>query len=251
MSIKTSLPPRLRQFVRDYRLPLVATLLFIGLVIFMSAGRMHDRAVLGEILSVSGSTGQDYAALLSKDSPDGFQRNDVPADENGEQVSRSSGSRQITINTSPANGTTSTSPSASSSPASPPPASPSPAPGPSPAPAIFSASISDFGQSRAAELQCSSGSATGGNILKCSKVYSFAANIKTLNGPGTVNYEWRYSVSGSANGSYAASSGTNITPVSNQLTLSCRDAGTFTAQLVVTRPGSVASQTLTINHSCP
>lgn len=252
MTIKISIPSNAKQFIRDYRLPLAASVSFVAIVLFLFFGRLHERAVLGQILSVKNTPGQDYANLLSKDKADDFKKQDVGGDDlknpsASSQPSGSSVTASIPVQGTSASGsatTTTTTPTVTVvSGTTTPPTTVVP-----PAPPAFTATITDFRQDQAPLLQCSTG---GFNLAKCSKKYTFVASVKTANGPGSVAYDWRYSVNGSNNGSFAAASGTAIKTLNTELTLDCKNPGSFTAQFVVTSPAFVQSQPLQINHSCP
>ncbi|HUP26392.1 MAG TPA: hypothetical protein VM124_01955 [Candidatus Limnocylindrales bacterium] len=245
MIIKTILPSSARQFAKDYRLPLAATLAFIIIALSLFIGRLHERSALGQILAVKNSAGQDYAGLLSNDKADDFQKNDVSSEVNSDPASQT---KPTTTGSSPTTAAAPTSGTSETVAVTPPTTSsgsgtltPTPV-GP------FTAAITAFKQDQAATLQCPGGSVT--NLTKCTKTYSFAATIQTANGPGTVKYNWKYSVNGSSNGEFTAVSGTNSTTLHNTITLNCKDAGTFSAQFLLTNPSAAQSQALQVTHSC-
>lgn len=255
MIIKIINPSAIRQFIRDYRLPLAATFIFFGLVVFLLLGRLHDKSALGQILAFKNSPSQDYATLLSKDKSDDFQKHDVGNESNPD--GNSSPDRQPTSN-SPVSGAQGANPTSTTSQtvtvvstptSSPPPAASTPPPPGSPPVTIqpFSAFISDFKQDKAAVMQCTG---SGLNLSKCTKTYSFASNVVTTNGPGSVAYYWKYSVSGSSNGNFAAGSGANTTSLNNTVTISCSNQGSFTAQFLLTTPAAAQSSVLQISHTC-
>ena len=248
--VKVINPTSVRQLIRDYRLPITATAVFIAIVVFMVVGRLQARSVLGQILAVNNSGTKGYANLLSKDKSDLFTKSDVgdtgPAQSGENRPFSTNGSSSGTSDTATSGGTSAPIDGGSSSGTGG--GTSTPTPGPAP---VFGASVVDFRQDKAPELQCSSGPPNNpGNLLKCSKIYSFVASVQTLNGPGTVSYGWLYSVSGSNNGSYNASSGTSTSTLRNEITLSCRNPGNFTAQFVVNSPNSSKSQVMQISHNC-
>lgn len=238
MVIKTIFPSHAREFVKNYRTPIAVTVIFIGTVITLFIGRLYERSALTQILAVRNSSGQDYATLFSKDKAEEFQRRDVSADDNA--------GTQASINNSATgnNSTSNTGNASSSTPVNNPPVSNNPAP------AVFTVSISDFRQDQSPALQCTGGSVGGISLGKCSKTYSFAASVQAQNGPGSVAYNWLYSVSGSSNGTFSAGNGSSLTVLHNTVTLSCKDPGIFTAAFSVSSPNAARSQSLQINHSC-
>lgn len=221
-----------------------ATVLLVIIIVFMLAGRLRERSTLGQILAVSQSEGQNYAKLLSKDKSDSFNKNNVsdtgsaPAGEN--RLPANTGSSVVSTasptSSSPDSNAATTPPVSNNTGGSTPAIKP-----------VFGASINDFRQDGSAELQCTSGRL---NLSKCAKTYHFAANVLTVNGPGSVSYEWQYSINGSVNGSFAAGAGTNTTTLRNELIIDCRDAGNYTAKFVINSPGSSQSQILQISHNC-
>lgn len=240
MKINLTIPLNTRQFVRDYRLPLAATLAFVIIIVLLFVGRLQERGSLGQILA-TGKSGGDYASLLSNDRSDDFIKRDVSADDKA----AGSSDRASTVTTAPAS--SGTVPSTQTTPGT---SGTTPGSGSTPAPAPFSAAITDFRQDQSPSLQCPGGLLGNLNINKCTKTYSFAANVQTANGPGSVGYEWKYNVDGSSDGSFVAASGTNVTTLHSQVTLSCKDRITFTARFRLTSPSAAESTTMQINHAC-
>lgn len=238
MKIIVALPSNVKQFMRDYRLPVVASILFIVVILFLFVGRLREHNALGQIIAVNKSGG-GYANLLSQDKADDFVKRDVSADDaaakdsaNQQTSATSSATRQSTTITNPVT------------------SGGGPTPNPIVAPQPFAATITDFLEDQSPSLQCPNGLLGNINLNKCNKVYSFAASVRTTNGPGNVNYGWEYSVSGSSTGNFVAASGTNIVTLHNQLTLSCKNPGSFNAKFVLTSPSTAQSATLQINHTC-
>jgi len=246
----------IKKFANAYRLPLISTAIFIAIVVFLIMGRLHDRTVLGQILTIKNSGGDGYANLLSQDKADDYSKNDIPQDENTPDGSDPVVATSVSPNNPSPNPTTeSATPSQATVPAAPgsasTPVSPSPAsPSPSAPPAVFSASVTEFKLARSPLVQCTNGSAGNLNLSKCSKKYSFSASFQTLNGPGTVSYGWVYSVNGSNGGTVVVAAGSVETTLANEITLSCLAPGPFTAKFSISQPSVSESQTLIINHNC-
>jgi hypothetical protein len=260
MKAKIIIPSRVRAFEHDYRLPLVATGVFVAVLSALLLVRMHEHSIVAQVLSGTKTSGRDYATLLSQDKVAGLNDDQLGTEESSApattQKSVNSTSTTFTSSSSSptASSTTSTSPSGSTAsgssssspevPATTPPASGGGTTTPAPP---FSASITSFRQEGSGVMTCS-GSGSSGN--KCSKTYTFTAGIQTANGPGTVNYNWRFSVDGSSNGSFQAASGAFGTILQKQITLSCSNSTVFTAQMTLSSPAPTQSPVIAVTHVC-
>lgn len=253
-------PYIVRQFTKDYGLPVFATIVFAAILLFLFASRVQERSALANVLSTNAVNGNSYADLLSNDTIDDLTQNNTQSDENtnGEpQPIRPTTVAATTNSTAPFTispaGSTTPSPSPNPSPTpSPTPTTPTPTPTPTPPPpppppvAPFTSSIQRFTQ-ESASLNC-----TNGNSFKfCSKTYNFRATVATSNGPGTVSYAWQSSVAASSKtGSFTVNSGEASTTLSQQVTLSCLESNTFTIRFVTVSPTVASSNVITVQHSC-
>lgn len=249
----------IRQFTKDYRLPLQATALFIIIVLLMLLLRFYEQSVLAGVLDSGSNKSRDYASLLSVDKNDDLKKNDVNEAANPEAtvtdkpVSSSTASAPLTISPSGGGGNSPTSSTGTSTPPAPspggttPPAPPPPAEPPPPPAEPFTASIEDIGlesQHQICETSLTS-------LNKCYKVYNFKGEIKTLNGPGEVGYGWRSSLS-SANedGKFSVGSGETFTPLGKVIKLACDQPLQFGVRLIIRSPNSVQSDTVNVSHKC-
>jgi hypothetical protein len=261
MKAKIIIPSRVRAFEHDYRLPLVATGVFVAVLSTLLLLRMHEHSIVAQVLSGTKTSGRDYATLLSQDKVAGLNDNQLGTEEASTPASTqksinsssttftsSSGSTATSGNTSTAASGTASSSSSSSASSEVPATTPPTSGGGTTTPAQpFNASITSFRQEGSGVITCN-GSGSSGN--KCSKTYTFTAGIQTANGPGTVNYNWRFSTDGSSNGSFQAASGTFGTILQKQITLSCSNPTAFTAQLTLSSPTPAQSPVIAVTHVC-
>lgn len=226
--------PSIKQFARDYILPLSMTIVFLLSVASVAYVRANEKVEIAELPASSAITGQDYAKLLSGDKQDNFSKN-APGSDVSSAESRASTPTEDTFTIDP--GSEDGSPSTGGGTNG----------GGSTTPAPFSASALDL-VATTNSLQCSTPKF---NKNKCSKTYSFAAHIRTFNGPGQVSYNWQSNVSGaSSEGGYSAGSGTVSTPLGKEITVQCNQEGTYNLQLLVSSPSSVRSNVISFAHSC-
>jgi hypothetical protein len=252
-----AIPGRFKRFYREYKLPTIATIVFLLVIISLSAVRQLERTSLLALINDVTGGGQRYSSLLSSDQVDEFIRNDTSEQNVGssesvdQSVSESAQSNSTPFSlenndassSSPAptnTGTQSESDEENTS------TNDNETPGVPSLP--FESSIASFSRN-VTILQCSNPSKR--NKGSCSKVYSFNSDINTFNGPGSVSYSWQSNIaSGNGNGNFSVGMGSSITSVSKQVTLGCNKDTSFTLQLAVLSPNTSSSNTITINHNC-
>lgn len=248
---------RFKRFYRAYKLPTIATIVFLLIVISLSAVRQLERTSLLALINDVTDGGQRYSSLLSSDQVDEFIRNDTSEQNVGssesvdQSVSESAQSNSTPFSlenndaSSPSSvstntGTESESDEENTS------TNDNETPGVPSLP--FESSIASFNRN-VTILQCNNPSKR--NKGTCSKVYSFNSDINTFNGPGSVSYSWQSNIdSGNGNGNFSVGMGSSITSVSKQVTLGCNKDTSFTLQLSVLSPNTSSSNTITINHNC-
>lgn len=249
---------RLKRSTQNYRIPLIASSIFIILVLSFGVVRQLQRTSLLSLINRATNGTDDYATLLSADQTDEFVRDDTSEperDTNGTIIS-SSNSTQSTSTSFTVNEDTSNSNSGSSSGSSGGSSSGGSGGGSSGSggsgggdtepPPPFSASIDSFSQGTT-KLDCKNPS--NPKIGNCSKVYSFNARVSTKNGPGTVAYRWQSSQGGSS-GSLSAGEGSTITAVTREITIECKSPTVFTIQFSITSPSISNSDILSVVHAC-
>lgn len=230
------------QFLRDYKLPLRATAVFIVLLSVMGVTRTFDYLALDDILGDATSQGTDYASLLSSDKTDELQKNNVEEETASAAQPEPSAPTVTTVNntpqtpaTAPSGGTTTQDDDEESTPSS----------GP------FTVDVSSFSFKTAPSgpFPCSTSS---GQLCK---FYDLTAGVKSFNGPGTVRYRfaWRSS-SNSGNteqGSYNAQSGEGFAKIDQRFTLSCNLApGPYRFSFYTTDPTNDTLPELVVDHNC-
>lgn len=254
MIIKAIIPSAIKRFVRSYRLPLSATIIFAGLVIFLLLGRLHDRSVLGRILAVGNTSGGDYATLISKDKSDAFNKHEVSADDSrSPAVAPPTKVGSVPVATSPSYVVTPTAPNppSTTTPSSITPSTTSPPSHTPPPPALpFTSTITDFRHLQTSPFTCPAGVTSFNYQTECYKTYTFSATIQTQNGPGTVDYDWDYNVPGSNSGAISVLAGTQSTNIKDTIKITCDNAGKFTAQFLINAPNADQSQLIEIRHQC-
>ncbi len=228
----------LRHFVKDYSVPLTATILVMIVLGAALVTRIVERATLVDILLGAPGSGQDYGSLLSRDKTSEPVRGDINEQLPSSPITNQpAASNTSTFSTNP--GTTNL--STSTSPGTTPPG------GGTTTPVPFSSSIS-FLRQDSVTLECSTSKPNKGS---CSKKYTFAAVIRTLGGPGVVSYGWRSNAIGvNEDSSFAAGTGESSTILQKQVTLSCNSAGNYTLQLIMSSPSQAQSAVLGIAHDC-
>lgn len=249
-----SLVGRIKRFYRDYRLPSIASITFLFIVLAFGVVRQFERTSLIALRNEVTNGGNGYSILLSSDDADQFTKNDTaesqqanqPSSQNSSSDSNSTQSTSnsfaliadnnptITIGTGSSTGGGGSSGGGGGS--SVPQADP------------FDAVIDSFVQENVS-LQCTNPSKPRKG--SCSKLYTVSAGVRTLNGPGSVNYNWQSNIdAGNGSGSFLADVGSSITSVSKGITLSCTNVSSFTIQLAIVSPVFINSNTITINHNC-
>ena len=241
---------RMKRFYRDYRLPSIASMAFLILLLSFVVIRQFERTSLIALRNEVTDSDNGYSLLLSDDQKDQFTRNDTTETDQPNQSSTSnntptnSGSTQSTspitiVNESPVTSGNGGSGGGGST---------GGGGGAVTEPEPFAASINSFTQGNVT-LQCSNPSKP--NKGSCSKLYTLNAGIRTLNGPGTVNYTWQGTADAvSTSGSIQASESDAITNVSKGVTIVCTKVSTFTLRFTITSPTTSNSNTITVNHNC-
>lgn len=218
---------RIKQFVRDYNLPLLMTGIFLLLVMAAAFLRMSQQSSLADLLVSVTNTGKDYGTLFSKDKTGELKLNndeDRPAPAGGDAAT-------FTINTNTGSGS-----SAAGNPA-----------GGAPQPVVFTSAIAYFRQD-SAKLECKTPKP---KPQTCSKKYVFKAGIRAQNGPGTVKYSWRSSLEAAIESGSVPVGGGNITfPLQKIITLDCNRSSNFSLQFVIQSPSLSRSAPINVNHNC-
>lgn len=241
---------QIQQFMKDYKLPLLATILFFVIVLLMLLVRFYEQSVLAGVLDGRVNSSQDYASLLSVDKSDDLKKNNT--DESGKPVAvkpseastPSQSSDPLTINPS---GSASTTPTDSDgSPPSPPtngdPIEPTPVP---------NEQFKAFAENTGLESEYQVCEFLPPNTSKCSKVYIFKGLIKTFNGPGIVGYSWRSTLAGfDQDSEFPAGPGETFTNVNKIIKLDCSQPVQFGIRLVIRSPNFNQSDTVNVSHSC-
>lgn len=199
------------QFLKEYKLPLGASFAFVIVVIALLFSRTVNRIALTDVLGKNSNN--NYSELLSSDNKDNFRKNE------------SIGESATPDSTTPS---PTTKPSFTVSPnPTPPPVQTDPGqPTPPPTPSPFTASILGFGLYKTEYEYCSPDYGGAGTPYKCFKKYFYKGRIKTVNGPGTVKYEWEGNFDDiNSSDSFSVTSSEAYTDVSNEFKLSCSLAG--------------------------
>lgn len=252
---------KIKKFYRDYRLPSIASLVFLLLILSLTIIRQLEQTSLLALRNEVTEGGAGYSLLISSDESDEFSRGSTEEDTDnlsGQQTTISnSNSTQSTSNSftitnstdlsAPSSGGDSSSAGSNTNDDSS--AGGSTGEDVTPIPVVpFTAKIDSFSQGLVS-LQCSNSSKR--NKGTCSKVYSFKSGVRTENGPGTVSYSWQSNVEpGNGNGSFLAGAGVSITTVNKEVSLSCTKSSSFTIQFVVLSPTFSNSSPISVNHNC-
>lgn len=260
---------RAKRAARGYKIPLIATTVFVAIILTLGVVRQFQKTSLLTLISRATNGGESYSTLLSIDESEEFTQDDTTEPErndSGTIVSRGDSAQTTSTPFTFSEETTSSSSGSSSSGSSGSGSGSSGGGGSSGSgsgsgssgggdsggddmpPPPFSASIASFAQG-STTLQCNNPSKP--KLGTCSKVYSFAARISTNNGPGTVSYSWQSSQSsGSGGGSLSAGEGSAITSVSRDITLPCNKPDSFTIQFTISSPSVQNSNIISVNHNC-
>jgi hypothetical protein len=242
---------RLKRFYRDYRLPSIASISFLLIILVFAFIRQLEQTSLLALRNEVTNGGNGYSILLSAESADQFTRNDTSEDQQNNQSTGQNSNPESNSTQSTSNSftiTTDNSPTTSNSGGGGSGGSGSGSGGSVPKAEPFAAAIDYFNQGNTS-LQCTNPSKP--NKGSCSKLYTVSAGIKSSNGPGTVNYVWQSNIdAGNGSGNFIAGDGSSITSVSKGITLSCSKNSSFTIQIALVSPTFSNSNTITINHNC-
>lgn len=232
------------QFIKDYRLPLQATAVFILVLVMMLGARLYDHRALADVLGSKTSNSGDYASLLSNDKADDLSKNDVTTEEAAKKATNSNS----TSDSAPISATSPSNVPFTVSPSPPPPALVPPEEDDGnetdpPAP-LFTANV----ESLVLESSSSNCAFINGLMQTCSKKYIFRASTKTMNGPGKVSYAWLGESPSS--GEFLVGSGVIYTPVRKEINLPCNPQKNFVVQFKINSPNPSESNPLPIDHRC-
>jgi hypothetical protein len=243
---------RLKRFYREYRLPSIVSMVFLALLLTLLMVRQLERTSLIALRNEVSDGGNGYSLLLSADQRDEFAKNDTTEDEQANQnvsgggltgensIQSTSNSFSVIDGSSTSSGSNTTGGTSNTGDNTNDVVIEEPKP--------FSTSIESFSQG-ATSLQCTNASKPSKG--SCSKVYSFNASIRAVNGPGTVSYAWQSNIeSGNGTGSYTAGSGNTVTSVNKGITLACNKNTSFTIQFAILSPVFSNSNTISVNHNC-
>lgn len=247
-----SLFSRAKRFYRDYRLPSIASIAFLTLLLIFVVVRQLERTSLIALRNEVTDSDDGYSLLLSDDQKDQFTRNDTT--ESGQQ------NQSTTQNNTTADSNTTQNTAQDSTPLTIVSENPTPVDigagsgggssggGTVTQPDPFEATVNSFSQASVV-LQCANPSKP--NKGSCSKIYTFNAGVRTINGPGTVNYTWQGSAEiGNTSGSLRSGTGSAITSVSRSVTQICTKDSSFTMRFTIISPATSNSNVITVNHNC-
>ncbi len=247
----TMLAGRVKRFFREYRLPSIATSVFLILLLGLVIVRQLEQTSLISLRNEVTSGENGYSVLLSSDEADQFTRGDT-AEDPGQTAGADASNSNSTQNTpssfnlvvdgsAPTGNGTGTVGSGGGSGGN--------GGGSTPVSQPFSAIIESFAQSNVT-LVCSNPSKP--NKGSCSKTYSFGAGVRTQHGPGNVSYSWQSSIdSGNGTGSFNTDqSGSVLTTASKDINITCTKDSSFTVRFSIVLPSSSNSSVLTTNHNC-
>lgn len=254
---------RAKRLYHEYRLPTIATGVFLLVLIALGVVRQLEQTSLLALRNEVTNSDDIYATLLTDSEAIEFTRDDTteqnstttatsssPSISNSTQSTSTPFTFSTGTNTSPTSGDDDTSTGGTTTPGggssgsggdsgggtTPPPTDP------------FTASIDSLAQG-STTLQCANPSKP--NKGSCAKVYSFSSNVRTLNGPGTVSYAWQSSTSaGNGSGGFSVGAGSAITAVNKEVSMGCNKPASFTIQLALLSPSFTSSNTITVNHNC-
>lgn len=242
-----------RQFVKDYRLPLQATVLFIILLILMLFVRFYEQSILAGVLNGTNNKGQDYATLLSVDKSAELNKNEVndrgaPVNTEANKSASNKSPAPLTVSSSGPGDTTTTQQGSGLTPSTGGSTAPGLAPGDSPAPLEpFMVSVEGVGLESAYKV-CEPSFTT---ISKCSKIYTFKGMIKGINGPGNVGYGWRFTLPiFDEDGTFQAGTGETLTTLGKIIKLDCAQPVQFAVKLVTKSPNADQSSPVGVTHNC-
>lgn len=226
------------QFLKDYSLPLKATLVFVLTILVMAFIRTQENRSLHNVLS--NSLGNDnYAALVRTDAVESFNKSDIALQDDDTAPGNNGDSSVFTVSpTAPSPGGGSLPPDGNGN-ANPPP----PPPPPAPFEAMIDSLVLESGK-----VECTEGVISRVN---CVKRYKFRGVVRAMNGPGLVSYSWLSSVpAAEKDGSFSVGSGESYTPLFNEFSLPCSEPQDFNIQLRLHQPNSDNSDKLKFSHFC-
>lgn len=237
--MRLKLTPK-KQFFKDYRLPLEATLLFGVIIAVMMFSRAYDRLALADVLGSNSNNRNDYATLLSNDKTDEIKKNDVSTQDATSTAAKTTTSASTPFSVSPAPPPEDT--STPNDPTDTGGSDPTPPPPPPPFGAVVDGIVME-----GAFLECSGGSGT----TDCSKRYVFRAVVHAYNGPGSIVYSWQgtrpeiYK-----DGNLTVGTGETLTPIHRDFRLPCNQPSKFDIKVVISQPYPTQSSLYTMNHYC-
>lgn len=228
------------QFIRDYKLPMVISVVFILVVSLLLINRTINKIALAEVFSKTNSN--DYNNLLSNNSDNTKTSSNTTADQ---QEADKPANTPFSIAPSPTTPPTIQDPLPS--PNNPP---NQPAPPPTPPPMPFGVSVQSLSFVGSELIYCSSG--PGGANTPCYRKYFYKSKLQTYNGPGTVKYRWEGTFDEiNSNGSYSAGSGDQITTLNKDFQIPCSvPQQTFYIRFLTTEPNESSSAPLSQYHDC-
>lgn len=241
---------RFKKFTAEYRLPVIASAIFLLIVSVFGVQRQFERRSLLELINTVSANENGYSNLISADQIDQFTRNDTSESEEAlnQTLTNDDSTRNANVNSTqntsasfPINNDDWSNDGGSGSGdggsgSDPPPSPP------------FAASIESFAQTNVT-LQCNNPSKPKKGT--CSKVYGFSAGVRSSNGPGAVSYTWQSDADGgSGSGSFSAASGTSVTALSREVVLACNKSSSFSMSFIINAPSQVASNNINVSHNC-
>lgn len=245
-------PSKIKQFLKDYRIPATATAVFLLILTAIFLIRAYELSVLASALPKSTSAEKDYASLLSADKPEDFQKNEV-TDEPSEQdtsnqepsTSTTGGDSSTFTDTTVSSGGDSGGGSSGGGEEDPPDEEDPPVETPP-----FSATVI-----RVYRDSAGNGLPTSCSGAVCNYALSFGSEISTTNGPGDVKYRWGWAyktATGFSDGSFSAPSGSATTNVNKTVPVTCNIGERFelTVGIMTTQPTPTSAKTIVYPIGC-
>lgn len=233
-----------RKFIKDFKLPLIATAVFGVMLFGMVLSRTLERVALANVLDNNSSIGGDYATLLSNDKVDELKKGEVENQVNTSSQNNSTSEPNSTQNSPSTETSFTVSPDPEPTPTPETPATPAPGPAP-----VFSATI-DSMVFKGARLECTSGTQSP---TSCTKFYSFEAKVVSQNGPGKIDYSWTINPSsGANNGTINVGTGQTSSIIEKSFGIPCSvtTINFVYVQLRLISPNLVGSAPIQQPHKC-
>lgn len=247
---------RTDRFIKDYKMPINATLVFLAILVALLLLRIYEQSVLAEILPGKNKSGKDYATLLSTDKVDGVTKNDVKEEEQAKQEEQkktetAASANTFTVSSGGSSGTTSPTDGGGTTPppdtggtggtTTPPPTSPPP---------NVPLRVEEVTVTLESKKSCPAPAASPPPCWE----YTFKGIIRTWGTvSGLVNYQWQHGPPmGSKTGEYHAPAGLSSNPVFVTFTVPCtqsQNGMTVGAMLHTVSPNDVQGNAST-QHSC-